>query len=108
MLSGNPKTEIVQSPNYTIFFNRVFGTDGLFKIFSHVAVGILDTSKLILSFPALLSGAVFKIAEKNVSSNAIFQGAKSLEQRLALMHNAVDLLGFSSLVYDYTPIARTP
>ena len=45
---------------------------------------------------------------ENVSSNAIFQGAKSLEQRLALMHKAVDPLGFSSLVYDYTPIARTP
>ena len=91
MLSGNLKTEIFQSPNYAIFFNRVFGTGGLLKIFSHVAIRILDTSKLILSFPALLSGAVFKITEKNVSSNATFQGAKSLEQRLALMHNAVDL-----------------
>ena len=37
-----------------------------------------------------------------------FAAATTFEQRLALMQSAMVPLGFSSLVYDYTPVACTP
>jgi LuxR family transcriptional regulator len=37
-----------------------------------------------------------------------FAAANGMDQRLALMHEAILPLGFSSLVYDYTAVACTP
>lgn len=37
-----------------------------------------------------------------------FEAARTFQQRLALMHEAAGPLGFSSLVYDYTPVSCTP
>jgi LuxR family transcriptional regulator len=37
-----------------------------------------------------------------------FAAAETMDQRLALMREAMHGLGFSSLVFDYTAVARTP
>lgn len=37
-----------------------------------------------------------------------FSAAETMDHRLALLHEAVEPLGFSSLVYDFTPVSCTP